>query len=155
MLKIFTDGSCNNRAPDEIRFGGSGVVTEDGEEISVGLPAPCTNNIAELIGAYLALIHWPGQDLEIISDSEYVVKGVTLYLRAWKRRGWRKSDGKVPDNLEIWRAIDQEMAGRRVTFTWIRGHSGDPGNERADKLAGLARQSMIDKHADTQNPVTQ
>ena len=146
-MRIWTDGSCDNKAPEPIRFGGAGVVTEDGEEISVGLPAPVTNNIAELIGPYLALIHWPGEDIEIVSDSEYVVKGATLYLPGWKRRGWRKADGKPPENLEIWQALDEAMRGRRVTFTWVRGHNGDPGNERADRLAGAARQSMIEQHA--------
>jgi len=99
-----------------------------------------TNNKAELT-AVLDLLqqtaHLP-EDLLVYCDSTYVINSVTKWMAGWKRRGWRKGDGKPVLNVEIMQALDEAMAGRRVEFAWVKGHSGHPLNEAADRLANGA-----------------
>ena len=96
-----------------------------------------TNNMGELT-AVLDLLqqtaHVP-DDLLVYCDSTYVINSITKWMPGWKRRGWKKGDGKPVLNVEIMRALDAAMAGRRVRFVWVKGHAGHPENERADELA--------------------
>lgn len=69
------------------------------------------------------------------TDSEYVRQGITAWIHNWKRRGWRTADGKPVKNVELWQRLDALAAGHDVTWRWVKGHAGDPGNERADALA--------------------
>jgi ribonuclease HI len=78
------------------------------------------------------------EDLLLYCDSTYVINSVTKWMAGWKRRGWRKGDGKPVLNVEIMRALDQAMLGRRVRFEWVKGHSGHALNEAADRLANAA-----------------
>ena len=99
-----------------------------------------TNNKGELT-AVLDLLQQTAhlsRDLLVYCDSTYVINSVTKWMAGWKRRGWKKGDGKPVLNVEIMMALDEAMAGRRVEFAWVKGHSGHPLNEAADRLANGA-----------------
>jgi len=99
-----------------------------------------TNNKAELT-AVLDLLQQTArldEDLLVYCDSTYVINSVTKWMAGWKRRGWKKGDGQPVLNVEIMKALDEAMCGRRVEFRWVKGHSGHPLNEAADRLANAA-----------------
>ena len=99
-----------------------------------------TNNMAELT-AVLDLLQQTAHlddDLLVYCDSTYVINSITKWMPGWKRRGWRKGDGKAVVNVEIMKALDVAMLDRRVTFRWVKGHSGHVLNEAADRLANAA-----------------
>jgi ribonuclease HI len=79
-----------------------------------------------------------GEELLVYCDSTYVINSVTKWMPGWKRRGWRKGDGKAVLNVEIMKALDAAMHGRTVRFQWVKGHSGHTLNEAADRLANSA-----------------
>jgi ribonuclease HI len=115
----------------------------DEECWAVGGWAHGTNNKAELT-AVLDLLRQTAHrddDLLVYCDSTYVINAVTKWMAGWKRRGWRKGDGKPVLNVEIMQALDQAMLGRRVRFEWVKGHSGHELNEAADRLANGAAAS--------------
>lgn len=96
-----------------------------------------TNNMGELM-AVLDLLQQSAhldEDLHVICDSTYVINSITKWMAGWKRRGWKKGDGKPVLNVELMKAIDAAMSGRRVTFEWVKGHTGHVLNEHADRLA--------------------
>ena len=100
-----------------------------------------TNNMGEL-KAVLDLLEATAVDadqhLHILCDSQYVINSVTKWMPGWKRKGWRKKDGKPVLNVEIMQALDAAMQGRSVTFEWVKGHAGHALNEEADRLASSA-----------------
>lgn len=100
-----------------------------------------TNNMGEL-KAVLDLLEATAVDadqhLEILCDSQYVINSVTKWMPGWKRKGWKKKDGKPVLNVDLLKAIDQALAGRDVTFTWVKGHAGHRMNEAADERARAA-----------------
>jgi ribonuclease HI len=99
-----------------------------------------TNNMGELM-AVLDLLHQTAHvddELLVVCDSTYVINTVTKWMAGWKRRGWKKGDGKPVMNLELVRGLDAAMQGRRVRFEWVKGHSGHELNEAADRLANAA-----------------
>jgi ribonuclease HI len=71
----------------------------------------------------------------VYTDSEYVKNGITTWIKGWKNRGWRTADNKPVKNMELWQRLDALVAQHQVSWHWVRGHTGDPGNERADELA--------------------
>ena len=108
-----------------------------------------TNNQGELVAVLDLLRQTRGLDepLEILCDSQYVINSVTKWIYGWKRKGWKKADGKPVLNVEIMRALDAELAaaksaGREVTFRWVKGHAGHELNEKADRLANGAAQNF-------------
>jgi len=133
-VEVFTDGACRgNPGP-----GGWGAVLRSGthcKEISGADPAT-TNNRMELRAAIEALNALRGPSEVILhTDSEYLRKGITEWLPAWKRRGWRTAGGTPVRNAELWRELEAAAARHQVQWRWVRGHSGHPGNEHADRLA--------------------
>ncbi|HEU5483341.1 MAG TPA: ribonuclease HI family protein [Microlunatus sp.] len=99
-----------------------------------------TNNMGELT-AVLDLLQQTAElddDLLIYCDSTYVINSITKWMPGWKRKNWRKGDGKPVQNVEIMKAIDAAMQGRRVRFEWVKGHAGHELNEEADRLANTA-----------------
>ena len=99
-----------------------------------------TNNMGEL-QAVLDLLESTqelGEPLRVLCDSQYVINSVTQWMPGWKRRGWRKADGKPVLNRELLETLDQAMQGRQVQFEWIKGHAGHPLNEAADDRARAA-----------------
>jgi ribonuclease HI len=137
---IYTDGACSgNPGP-----GGWGAVLMHGattKELSGGELAT-TNNRMELMGAIAALeaLKKPCQ-VELHTDSQYVMKGISEWIHNWKRRGWKTADGKPVKNDDLWRRLDEARARHDVKWRWVKGHAGHEFNERADELA---RQGLKD-----------
>jgi ribonuclease HI len=136
-VEIWTDGSClvNPNGP-----GGWAAIVVTGdttEELAGGDPST-TNNRMELTAVLRGLEHAPaGSTVSVTSDSQYVVKGLTSWRHGWRRNGWRKRGGEAVLNADLWKALDSAVARHAtVTATWVRGHNGDPKNDRADRLAG-------------------
>jgi len=100
-----------------------------------------TNNQGELMAVldlFRATAHLPGEDLRILCDSQYVINSITKWMPGWKRKGWRKADGKPVLNVELLKELDRELAGRTYTFEWVKGHAGHDLNEAADERARAA-----------------
>lgn len=103
-----------------------------------------TNNMGELT-AVLDLLQQTesaAEDLLIYCDSTYVINSVTTWMPGWKRKGWKKGDGKPVLNVEIMQALDAALAGRQVRFEWVKGHAGHELNEHADRLATGAAEAF-------------
>ncbi len=132
---IYTDGACSgNPGP-----GGWGAILMFGEktkEICGGEPAT-TNNRMELMAAIQALetLTKPCK-VELHTDSQYVMKGISEWIHSWKRRGWRTADNKPVKNDDLWRRLDEARQRHDVQWRWVKGHAGHEHNERADVLAG-------------------
>ena len=131
---IYTDGACKgNPGP-----GGWGAWLRWGEhekEMFGGEPLT-TNNRMELTAVIEALAALKrATPVAVYTDSEYVKNGITTWIKGWKNRGWRTADGKPVKNQELWQRLDELVAQHQVSWHWVRGHTGDPGNERADELA--------------------
>ncbi len=140
QVVIYTDGACSgNPGP-----GGWGAVMISGahvREICGGEPAS-TNNRMELMAAIQALeaLKKPCK-VELHTDSTYVMKGISEWIHAWKKRGWMTADKKPVKNDDLWKRLDTARQRHDVTWRWVKGHNGHELNERAD---GLARQGLND-----------
>lgn len=133
-IDIYTDGACKgNPGP-----GGWGALLKWGgyERELFGGEAATTNNRMELMAVIEALraLKRP-MDVVVHTDSQYVHKGITEWMRNWKARGWKTTDRKPVKNVDLWQQLDTLVSAHRVRWQWVRGHSGHPGNERADELA--------------------
>lgn len=144
---IYTDGACD---PNPGVGGWGFVVYLDGREIhrASGGERSSTNNIMEMTAVLQALL-WvqgnlpKGQPGAIIySDSQYVVKGTTIWCAGWERKGWRKAGGPIL-NLELWKWIHALFPTLPVRLEWVRGHAGTDGNELADRLAVQGRAAVL------------
>jgi ribonuclease HI len=109
-----------------------------------GAEASTTNNRMELRAAIegLRALREPCE-VDLATDSTYVMKGMTEWLENWKSRGWKTAAKKPVANADLWRQLDEATQAHRVRWRWVKGHSGDPGNERADTLANLAIDEML------------
>jgi ribonuclease HI len=135
----YTDGGCRgNPGPGAWAFVLVNPATGTALERSGG-EAGTTNNRMELSGALNALraLRVPAT-VVLHSDSEYVIKGMREWLPGWKKRGWRRADGKPVINADLWQALDAEAARHTVRWTWVRGHNGHAGNEHVDRLCNEA-----------------
>ncbi|MEM8770697.1 MAG: ribonuclease HI [Pseudomonadota bacterium] len=134
MIKIYTDGACSgNPGP-----GGWGVfIMKDGEEISLnGGEAATTNNRMEMQAVIEALKATEKKAaITLYTDSQYVKNGITDWIVGWKRNGWKTAARKPVKNKDLWIELDALVDGRAIEWRWVKGHSGEPGNERADELA--------------------
>lgn len=113
-----------------------------------------TNNMGELT-AVLDLLHQTAhrsEDLLVYCDSTYVINSITKWMPGWKRRGWKKGDGKPVLNVEIMKALDEALAGRQVTFEWVKGHAGHELNEAADRRANAAAVSWKERRTPDTGP---
>lgn len=131
---IYTDGSCKgNPGP-----GGWGVWLRSGEhekELFGGEPVT-TNQRMELTAAVQALSALTRPATVVLyTDSRYVMDGITKWINGWKRNGWLTAAKKPVKNADLWQALDEARARHQVEWRWVKGHSGDVGNERADALA--------------------
>ena len=131
---IYTDGACRgNPGP-----GGWGVLIEYGElsKQLYGGDASTTNNKMELTAAIMALreIKEPCEVI-LYTDSKYVINGIEDWIHNWKKRGWIGSNKKSVKNIELWKELDELRHEHTIKWNWVKGHSGDPGNETADMLA--------------------
>ena len=137
MIEIYTDGACRgNPGP-----GGWAALLQKGEhekQIS-GAEALTTNNRMELTAVIRALetLKQPVA-ARLYTDSQYVRRGITEWLAAWKARGWRTADRKPVKNQDLWEQLEALSARHRIEWRWVPGHAGVPGNERVDRLANEA-----------------
>lgn len=140
-VTLYTDGACKgNPGP-----GGWGALLSYGErsrELFGGEEAT-TNNRMELMAAIegLKALKRPCQ-VDLYTDSQYVRKGITEWMAGWKKNGWKTAARKPVKNEDLWRVLDEEVARHEIRWHWVKGHSGVPGNERADALANLGIEKL-------------
>ena len=143
-VEIYTDGACKgNPGP-----GGWGVLLKAGgtERELFGGELGTTNNRMEMTAVIRALeaLKRPCA-VTLFLDSQYVLKGITEWLPGWKAKGWRTAAKQPVKNVDLWQALDQLVSegGHKIDWRWVRGHNGDPGNERADALANLGVEAAL------------
>ncbi|NUT37250.1 MAG: ribonuclease HI [Hamadaea sp.] len=135
IVEIYTDGACSgNPGP-----GGWGAILRWGDrekEIWGGDGAQTTNNRMELMAAIqaLELLSRP-VTVRLHTDSSYLRNGILSWLPNWKRNGWMTSEKKPVKNADLWQRLDAAVKAHQIEWVWVKGHAGDPGNERADELA--------------------
>jgi ribonuclease HI len=133
-VEIHTDGAClGNPGP-----GGWAALLRHGpreRELSGGEPHT-TNNRMELMAAIVALETLTGPcEVTLVTDSQYVRQGITQWLPTWVRRGWKTAGGEPVKNRDLWERLHAACARHRIDWHWVKGHSGDPDNDRVDELA--------------------
>ena len=142
IVEIYTDGACKGNPG----VGGWGVYLRyKGQEKEVyGGDKSTTNNQMELMAAIMALesLKRPCQ-IRLYTDSKYVLQGNTEWMTNWKARGWKTASRQPVKNVELWRRLDAAIQIHQIEWVWIKGHSGDPGNERADRLANLGVEHAV------------
>jgi ribonuclease HI len=138
MITIYTDGACSNNGK---AYSGGGwayiALLPDSSLIRrSGYVPATTNNRMELLSVINALKQCSGR-ITVISDSKYVVTGITEWVKSWKRNGWKTSTNKPVLNLDLWQELDVLVSSNinRITFLWVKGHNGDKYNEEVDRLA--------------------
>ena len=136
IVEIYTDGACRgNPGP-----GGWGALLICGRHRKTmhGGEPETTNNRMELKAAIEALnaLKGPSQ-VNLHTDSKYVMDGINQWLPNWKKRGWKTSNRKPVKNQDLWQALDEAITRHKIDWYWVRGHTGVPGNEEADELANL------------------
>lgn len=151
-LCIYTDGGCSgNPGPGGWAyvmvlqtFQGDTIVKEE-----KGAEKDTTNNRMELLAVISALEDLTAMESEnlprqavVYTDSQYVQKGITEWIRAWKQKGWRTSDKKPVKNQDLWQRLDALAAGIPLTWKWLKGHAGHIYNERCDKMTAEAIASL-------------
>jgi len=141
IVEIYTDGACRgNPGP-----GGWGVWLKyaDAEKFLYGGEQETTNNRMELMAAIQALeiLKYPCR-IKLYSDSKYVLQGITEWMANWKKRGWKTAAKKPVKNDDLWRRLDEVMQKHTINWTWVKGHSGNIGNEKADQLANQGIDSL-------------
>jgi ribonuclease HI len=141
VVDIYTDGACSgNPGP-----GGWGAVLRYGsrvKELCGGEPGQTTNNRMELMAAIQALERLTRPvGVRLHTDSTYLRDGITKWLPRWRRNGWQTADRTPVKNVDLWQRLWTAVSRHRVEWIWIKGHAGDPGNERAD---ALANRGMLD-----------
>ena len=141
-IKVYTDGACKgNPGP-----GGWGVYiqsNEDEKELYGGNPET-TNNQMEMQAALEALKHLKDKDevIELYTDSNYLRQGITEWIHKWKKNNWKTAAKKPVANRDLWIEISDLNEKMTVKWNWVKGHAGDPGNERADELANIGAESV-------------
>jgi len=143
LVDLFTDGACSGNPG----WGGWGAILrydEAEKEIAGGVP-DTTNNRMEMCAATEALnaLKRPCR-VRLHTDSTYLRDGITKWIHAWKRNGWKTAAKKPVKNVDLWQALDEAAARHEVDWVWVRGHAGHTENERADEIARLALKQARD-----------
>ena len=137
ILKIYTDGACRGNPG----VGGWGAILEYDNKIKEinGFSNETTNNIMELTAVIRSLKELNRScNIIITTDSNYVKDGITAWIHNWKVNGWKTANKKTVKNKKLWLELDDLVKQHKITWKWIKGHSGHPENERADQLANQA-----------------
>lgn len=140
-IRIYTDGACKGNPG----IGGWGVlILLENEQIELsGGSKETTNNQMELTAVIKALNFFDKKiDLDLYTDSKYVMDGITDYIKKWKINGWRTANKKPVKNMSLWKALDELNNFHEIKWNWVRGHSGNPENEKADALANLGIKNL-------------
>ena len=136
IIKIYTDGACRgNPGPG----GWGALILKDNEEIKLnGGQNDTTNNQMELTAVIKALDFFSeSMEIEIFTDSKYVMDGITEYIKKWKVNGWKTASKKPVKNSDLWKQLDDLSAHHSIRWNWVKGHSGHRENDIADELANL------------------
>jgi len=141
-VEIYTDGACRgNPGPG----GWAALLSVGGREKEIaGAEALTTNNRMELTAVIRALesLRRP-VTARVFTDSQYVRRGITEWIAAWKARGWLTADRKPVKNIDLWQRLEELAAGHEIDWRWVPGHAGVPGNERVDRLANQAIDALV------------
>jgi len=142
FIEIFTDGACKGNPG----IGGWGAILiyKDHKKEICGCCKNTTNNIMELTAVIKALdsLKEPCHVI-LTTDSNYVKDGITNWIHNWKSNGWRTANKKPVKNKELWEQLDNQKSKHHIEWKWVKGHSGHPGNEMADKLANEAIEQNV------------
>ena len=136
VVEIYTDGACKGNPG----AGGWGaLLARNGKTRELcGGEALTTNNRMEMTAVIRALEALKRKSrVRLHTDSKYVQQGISEWIHSWKKRGWRTADRKPVKNEDLWRRLDELAGEHEIEWLWVRGHDGNPGNERADALANL------------------
>ena len=142
MIKIYTDGACKGNPG----VGGWGaIIMQDEKNIELfGGENETTNNRMELMAVIMALKEISSNlELSIYTDSTYVQKGISEWIKNWKVNNWRSSSKKPVKNKDLWIELDEAVGSRKINWEWVKGHAGNEGNEKADELANQGVISMM------------
>ena len=136
ITKVYTDGACSGN-PGPGGWGATIKIDRETFEIYGG-EDNTTNNRMELIAAIKALEYLnESYEITLYTDSNYVKDGITKWIFNWKKNNWKTSSKKTVKNCDLWIQLDTIQEKRKVTWNWVKGHSGNIGNERADELARM------------------
>ncbi len=144
LVEIFTDGACRgNPGPG----GWAALLRYDGQEKLVqGAEEDTTNNRMELMAAIAGLSALSQASIvSLTTDSQYVRQGITQWIIGWKRNGWRTASRQPVKNKDLWQQLDAALADHKITWHWVKGHSGHPENERVDQAANDAIDALLNK----------
>ena len=136
-ITIYTDGACKGN-PGE---GGWGAYIEyNNEKVKLyGYEKDTTNNRMEITAAIEALRYIKVKsNIIIYTDSKYLMNGINTWIHDWKKNNWRTSSNKGVKNVDLWKIIDELNSNHSIKWSWVKGHSGNPGNDMADELANFA-----------------
>lgn len=145
-VQIFTDGACRgNPGPGSwavlMRYGSH-------EKKLSGVEQHTTNNRMELMAAIQGLAALREScKIELYTDSQYLQKGISEWVKGWKKRDWRRADKKLVKNADLWQALDHETSRHNVTWHWVKGHSGHPENDLVDNLANQALDDLFRRNS--------
>lgn len=134
LIEIYADGACRGNPG---RGGWGALLIDNGKETELwGGEFNTTNNRMELTAVIQSLeaLDQPS-NLRIYTDSKYVQQGISAWIHNWKRNGWRTADKKPVKNAELWQELDILTQQHKIEWVWVKGHAGNPGNERVDELA--------------------
>ncbi len=141
-VEICTDGACSgNPGPG----GWGAILTSKGVEKELsGGEKDTTNNRMEMMAVIAALeaLTQPCK-VKVVTDSQYVMKGMLEWLPGWKKRNWKTAGKKPVKNVDLWQRMEKAAEQHTLEWEWVRGHQGHPGNERADALAVAAREAIV------------
>ena len=141
VVEVYTDGACKGNPG----IGGWGALLRSGAQSReiYGGEVATTNNRMELMAVIRALeaLKKPCR-VRVHTDSQYVQLGISKWIHAWKKNGWRTADKKPVKNAELWQELDRLAASHDIEWLWVKGHAGHDGNERADELANLGCASV-------------
>jgi len=133
-VTIYTDGACSGN-PGPGGWGALLIYGAKEKELSGG-EAQTTNNRMELMAAIRALQALKGAcTIDLYTDSKYVMQGITEWIHGWKKNGWKTADKKPVKNADLWQQLEAAAAVHKISWHWVKGHSGDPHNDRVDALA--------------------
>jgi len=136
IVEIYTDGACKGN-PGAGGWGALLAWNGKTRELCGG-EALTTNNRMEMTAVIRALEALKRKSrVRLHTDSKYVQQGISEWIHSWKKRGWRTADRKPVKNEDLWRRLDELAGEHEIEWLWVRGHDGNPGNERADELANL------------------
>jgi ribonuclease HI len=152
QVELYADGACRGN-PGE---GGWGVLLryKDTEKCLNGYEAHTTNNRMELTAVIQGLqaLKKPCS-VKVVTDSRYVIDGITKWLPSWKLRGWKTANKHPVKNADLWEALDQIVLLHTIAWEWVKGHNGHPENEKVDGLANQAIDEHISKQQESRDQI--